>query len=69
MKEALGGRTLLALINNAGIAWPAALSMQPLEDFSNIVNTNLVGYVCVTQVEWSLPRAKTCRAAQGGRNL
>lgn len=51
MKDALKGRTLIALINNAGVAWPAPFLHQSVTDFQKIITTNLIGTFMVTQVK------------------
>ena len=44
------GRCLAALINNAGVAWPAPLLYQPLADFRKTLDANLSGTFIVTKV-------------------
>jgi NAD(P)-dependent dehydrogenase (short-subunit alcohol dehydrogenase family) len=46
---ALGGKTLLGLVNNAGIALSAPLIEQPLADFRRQIEVNLIGQVSVIQ--------------------
>jgi NAD(P)-dependent dehydrogenase (short-subunit alcohol dehydrogenase family) len=58
VQEATGGR-LAGLVNNAGIAVPAPLEHQPIEDFRRQLDVNLVGQVAVTQA--FLPLLRTAR--------
>jgi NAD(P)-dependent dehydrogenase (short-subunit alcohol dehydrogenase family) len=46
---ALDGRGLAGLVNNAGIAVPAPIEYQPIEDFRRQIDVNLIGQVAVTQ--------------------
>lgn len=50
VRETLAGKTLAALVNNAGVAWPAPMLHQPLADFRKILEANLVGTFIVTKV-------------------
>lgn len=59
VREATGGRGLAGLVNNAGIAVPAPLEHQPIEDFRRQLDVNLVGQVAVTQA--FLPLLRTAR--------
>ena len=45
----LGGRGLAGLVNNAGIVKPAPIEFQPLEDFREQLEVNLIGHVQVIQ--------------------
>jgi NAD(P)-dependent dehydrogenase (short-subunit alcohol dehydrogenase family) len=45
----LNGETLFGLVNNAGIAVPAPLMYQPIEDFRKQMEVNLIGQLIVTQ--------------------
>jgi NAD(P)-dependent dehydrogenase (short-subunit alcohol dehydrogenase family) len=56
--ERVGG-SLAGLVNNAGIAVPAPLEYQPIEDFRRQLDVNLVGQVAVTQA--FLPALRTAR--------
>jgi NAD(P)-dependent dehydrogenase (short-subunit alcohol dehydrogenase family) len=47
--SAVGGRGLVGLVNNAGIVKPAPLEFQPLADFREQLEVNLVGHLAVTQ--------------------
>lgn len=49
IEEATAGRGLAGLVNNAGIAVPAPLEHQPLDDFRHQIEVNLIGQVAVTQ--------------------
>ena len=57
--EATGGDGLAGLVNNAGIAVPAPLEHQPIDDFRRQLEVNLVGQVAVTQA--FLPALRTAR--------
>lgn len=48
-RELLNGETLFGLVNNAGIAVPAPLMHQPIEDFRKQMEINLIGQLIVTQ--------------------
>jgi NAD(P)-dependent dehydrogenase (short-subunit alcohol dehydrogenase family) len=58
VSEATGGR-LAGLVNNAGIAVPAPIEHQPIDDFRHQIEVNLVGQVAVTQA--FLPLLRTAR--------
>lgn len=45
----LNGGTLFGLVNNAGVAVPAPLMYQPIEDFRMQIEVNLIGQLIVTQ--------------------
>ena len=49
VREQLNGETLFGLVNNAGIAVPAPLMHQPIEDFRKQMEVNLIGQMIVTQ--------------------
>ena len=49
MQNDLQGQTLAGLINNAGIANHAVLMHQPIKEFRNVLEINLVGTLAVTQ--------------------
>ncbi len=55
--EAVGGQGLAGLVNNAGIAVPAPLEHQPIDDFRRQIEVNLIGQVAVTQAFIPLLRA------------
>jgi NADP-dependent 3-hydroxy acid dehydrogenase YdfG len=46
---AVGERGLAGLVNNAGIVKPGPLEFQPLADFREQLEVNLVGQLAVTQ--------------------
>lgn len=54
VREQLQGRTLFGLVNNAGIAVPAPLIYQPIADYRQQLEVNLVGPLIVTQTFSSL---------------
>ena len=49
VQDALAGRTLGGLVNNAGVAVPAALAFQSVVDFRQQLDINLAGPLIVTQ--------------------
>src|SRR5258706_13567370 len=49
VREQLNGETLFGLVNNAGVAVPAPLIYQPIEDFRKQIEVNLIGQLIVTQ--------------------
>jgi len=49
VREQLKGETLFGLVNNAGIAVPAPLMHQSIEDFRQQLEVNLIGQLIVTQ--------------------
>jgi len=56
--DATGGR-LAGLVNNAGVAVPAPIEHQPIDDFRRQVEVNLIGQVAVTQA--FLPQLRAAR--------
>jgi NAD(P)-dependent dehydrogenase (short-subunit alcohol dehydrogenase family) len=50
VETALGGETLLGLVNNAGIAVPGPLLYLKVDDFKRQITVNLTGQLIVTQV-------------------
>lgn len=56
---AVAGRGLAGLVNNAGIAVPAPIEHQPIEDFRRQIEVNLIGQVAVTQA--FLPAIRAAR--------
>jgi len=58
VSEQTGGR-LAGLVNNAGVAVPAPIEHQPIEDFRRQIEVNLVGQVAVTQA--FLPQLRAAR--------
>ncbi len=61
--EQLNGETLFGLVNNAGIAVPAPLMHQPIEDFRKQMEVNLIGQIIVTQA--FLPQLGTDHSLKG----
>ena len=57
--EAQTGGRLAGLVNNAGVAVPAPIEHQPIDDFRRQVEVNLVGQVAVTQA--FLPQLRAAR--------
>ncbi len=53
------GRGLAGLVNNAGVAVPAPLEHQPIDDFRRQIEVNLIGQVAVTQA--FIPLLRTAR--------
>lgn len=49
VREALGGETLLGLVNNAGVAVAGPLLYLDVDDFRRQIEVNLTGVVIVTQ--------------------
>jgi NAD(P)-dependent dehydrogenase (short-subunit alcohol dehydrogenase family) len=49
VREQLNGETLFGLVNNAGIAVPAPLIHQPIDDFRYQLEVNLVSVLIVTK--------------------
>jgi NAD(P)-dependent dehydrogenase (short-subunit alcohol dehydrogenase family) len=49
VREQLKGETLFGLVNNAGVAVPAPLMYQPIEDFRKQMEVNLIGQLIVMQ--------------------
>jgi NAD(P)-dependent dehydrogenase (short-subunit alcohol dehydrogenase family) len=56
--EQTGGR-LAGLVNNAGVAFPAPIEHQPIDDFRRQIEVNLIGQVAVTQA--FLPQLRAAR--------
>jgi NAD(P)-dependent dehydrogenase (short-subunit alcohol dehydrogenase family) len=59
LREATGDAGLAGLVNNAGVAVPAPIEHQPIEDFRHQLEVNLVGQVAVTQA--FLPQLRAAR--------
>jgi len=57
--DALDGRGLAGLVNNAGVAVPAPVEHQPIDDFRRQIEVNLIGQVAVTQA--FLPQLRAAR--------
>ena len=49
VREQLNGETLFGLVNNAGIAVPAPLMHQPIKEFRQQMEVNLIGQIIVTK--------------------
>ena len=49
VREQLNNETLFGLVNNAGVAVPAPLMHQPIDDFRKQMEINLIGQLIVTQ--------------------
>lgn len=64
VRAAIGGRTLLGLVNNAGIATPGPLLHQPLADYRKQIEVNLIGAFTVSQC--FAPLLGADRTLQGG---
>ncbi len=64
VREQLNGGTLFGLVNNAGIAVPAPLIHQPIADFRQQMEVNLIGQLIVTQA--FVPLLGSDRSLQGG---
>ncbi len=65
--EHLQGQTLFGLVNNAGIAVPAPLIYQPIRDYRQQLEVNLVGPLIVTQAFVDLLGADHQRRGHPGR--
>jgi len=63
VREQLNAGTLFGLVNNAGVAVPAPLMHQPIEDFRKQMEINLIGQLIVTQA--FLPLLGTDRSLKG----
>jgi NAD(P)-dependent dehydrogenase (short-subunit alcohol dehydrogenase family) len=61
--DQLNGETLSGLVNNAGIAVPAPLMHQPIDEFRKQMEVNLIGQLIVTQA--FLPLLGTDRSLKG----
>jgi len=67
VSEQLGGETLFGLVNNAGIAVPAALMHQPTDDFRHQIEVNLISVLIVTKAFLPLLGADRSRRGAPGR--
>jgi NAD(P)-dependent dehydrogenase (short-subunit alcohol dehydrogenase family) len=67
VRELLNEETLFGLVNNAGIAVPAPLMHQPIEDFRKQVEINLIGQLVVTQAFLPLLGADRSLKGKPGR--
>jgi NAD(P)-dependent dehydrogenase (short-subunit alcohol dehydrogenase family) len=59
VREATGDAGLAGLVNNAGVAVPAPIEHQPIEDFRHQLEVNVIGQVAVTQA--FLPQLRAAR--------
>jgi NAD(P)-dependent dehydrogenase (short-subunit alcohol dehydrogenase family) len=59
VEETAAGRGLAGLVNNAGVAVPAPIEHQPIDDFRRQIEVNLIGQVAVTQA--FLPQLRAAR--------
>jgi NAD(P)-dependent dehydrogenase (short-subunit alcohol dehydrogenase family) len=59
VRAAIGDRGLAGLVNNAGVAVPAPIEHQPIDDFRRQLEINLIGQVAVTQA--FLPQLRAAR--------
>jgi NAD(P)-dependent dehydrogenase (short-subunit alcohol dehydrogenase family) len=67
VRDQLNGETLFGLVNNAGIAVPAPLMHQPIEDFRHQMEVNLIGQLIVTQAFLPLLGADRSLKGKPGR--
>ena len=65
--ERLQGQTLSGLVNNAGIAVPAPLIYQPIREYRQQLEVNLIGPLIVTQAFVALLGADHQRKGHPGR--
>jgi len=65
--ERLQGQTLSGLVNNAGIAVPAPLIYQPIREYRQQLEVNLIGPLIVTQAFVALLGADHQRSGHPGR--
>jgi NAD(P)-dependent dehydrogenase (short-subunit alcohol dehydrogenase family) len=49
VRQALAGTRLCGLVNNAGVALPGPLALQPIAEFRDQMEVNLIGPLMVTQ--------------------
>ncbi len=64
--QAVDGRGIAGLVNNAGIVRPGPLEYQPMDDFRRQLEVNLFGHVSVTQAFLPLLRAGNGRLVNVG---
>jgi NAD(P)-dependent dehydrogenase (short-subunit alcohol dehydrogenase family) len=67
VSEQLNGETIFGLVNNAGIAVPAPLMHQPIDDFRRQMEVNLIGQLIVTQAFLPLLGADRSLKGKPGR--
>jgi len=63
VRAQMNGETLFGLVNNAGVAVPAPLMHQPIDDFRHQIEVNLIGQLIVTQA--FLPLLGSDRSLRG----
>jgi NAD(P)-dependent dehydrogenase (short-subunit alcohol dehydrogenase family) len=67
VEAALGGETLMGLVNNAGIAVPGPLLGMKIEEFTRQISVNLTGQLIVTQSFAPLLGVGSARRGRSGR--
>jgi NAD(P)-dependent dehydrogenase (short-subunit alcohol dehydrogenase family) len=67
VRDHLQGQTLFGLVNNAGVAVPAPLIYQPISEYRQQLEVNLIGPLIVTQAFVDLLGADHRRAGHPGR--
>jgi NAD(P)-dependent dehydrogenase (short-subunit alcohol dehydrogenase family) len=67
VRDRLQGHTLFGLVNNAGVAVPAPLIYQPISDYRQQLEVNLIGPLIVTQAFVDLLGADHRRRGRPGR--
>ncbi|MGC1521871.1 MAG: SDR family NAD(P)-dependent oxidoreductase [Steroidobacteraceae bacterium] len=67
VEAALGGETLMGLVNNAGIAVPGPLLWVTIEEFARQISVNLTGQLIVTQAFAPLLGTERGRRGRPGR--
>ena len=67
--DALGGRTLSGLINNAGVANPGPALLQPMSEIEQVLNINLLGVIRCCRAFAPLLGADPLRTGPKGRIL
>lgn len=67
VRERLDGETLFGLVNNAGVAVPAPMMYQPIDDFRRQMEINLIGQLIVTQAFLPLLGADRSLKGKPGR--
>jgi NAD(P)-dependent dehydrogenase (short-subunit alcohol dehydrogenase family) len=66
VSQALNGRGLVGLVNNAGIAVPGPLEFLPIDELRRQIEVNLIGQVAVTQAFLPQLRARRGRIVNIG---
>lgn len=67
VREMLNGETLFGLVNNAGVATPAPLMYQPIDEFRRQIEINLTGQLIVSQAFIPLLGADKTLSGKPGR--